>query len=190
MKYASKGNKRKKVSLFFFDVADVLVSSIVIVAIVFTFLFRVITVDGPSMTPNYVDGGKVLVSSWTTSPKLGDVVIITDVLEAGPIIKRVIATEGQTVDFDTVTKSVVVDGVQIDDSQFGVESGITEVIWQNYEMLNFPQVVPKGYVFVLGDNRIFSKDSRFAEIGMIDKRKILGKALVNIYPFKTFGAAK
>ncbi len=190
MKNADSGARAKSIQFFLFDLADVLVSSVVIVAIVFTFFFRIITVEGPSMNPNYVDGGKILVSSLVLHPKLGDVVIITDVLKEGPIIKRVIATEGQTVDFDAETKSVTVDGIPVDDSQFGIQSGITEILWNNYEMLEFPQIVPKGHVFVLGDNRIFSKDSRFAEIGMVDKRKILGKALVSLYPLQKFGLAK
>lgn len=190
MKYASKGSPERGVSGFLFDIADVLVSSVVIVAIVFTFFFRVVTVDGPSMEPNYINGGKVLISAGAPSVRFGDVVIITDVLEQGPIIKRVIATGGQTVDFDWAAKRILVDGVPVDDSEFGIQNGITEVLWQNYEMLEFPQVVPEGCVFVLGDNRVFSKDSRFAEIGMVDKRKILGKALFDLYPFDRFGLAK
>ena len=178
------------ISAFLFDLADVLVSSVVLVSLLFTFLFRVVTVEGPSMSPNYSSGEKLLISNGADNPKLGDVVIVADVLAEGPIIKRVIATEGQTVDFDAEAKSVLVDGKVIDDSQFGIEQGITEILWQNYEMLDFPQTVPEGCVFVLGDNRIFSKDSRFAEIGMIDKRKILGKALVSIFPFNKLGLAK
>lgn len=161
----------------------------VIIALIFTFLFRIVTVEGYSMLPNYDDGYRVISTNSSNNLKQGDVVIITNVHE-GSIIKRVIATEGQTVDLDPVKKAVVVDGVAVDDSQFGIKNGITEAGWNDYVGLVFPQVVPKGCVFVLGDNRTASLDSRYEKIGMVDERNVLGKVIFDIYPFNRFGPAK
>lgn len=172
-----------------FEWAEDLVIAIVLVATIFTFFFRIITVDGDSMEPNYTSENRVLVSGWMSDVKQGDVVIVTNLQSMkGPIIKRVIATEGQTVDFDAEKGAVLVNGVAVDDSQFGLENGITRIEWSNYESLSFPAVVPQGCVFVLGDNRTISMDSRYEQIGMIDKRNILGKTMLRVYPFEQFGA--
>jgi len=171
-----------------FEWMEDLTFMLVLVAIIFTFILRLITVDGTSMLPNYSDGDRVLVTGDIISVKQGDVVIINNVL-GGPIIKRVIATEGQTVDFDAKNKTVLIDGVPLDDSRFGVQNGITEISWSNYNMLEFPATVPEGCVFVLGDNRVLSLDSRFADVGMIDTRNILGKALIKVFPLNEISLA-
>lgn len=190
MQVQAEGKELGSAAKSAFEWAEDLVIAIVLVATIFTFFLRIITVDGSSMNPNYTDGNRVLVSGWVTDVKQGDVVIVTNIKTLdGPIIKRVLATEGQTVDFDAEKKAVVVDGVAVDDSRYGVENGITEINWSNYEMLTFPATVPAGCVFVLGDNRPISKDSRYQEIGMIDKRNILGKAMLKIYPFEQFSPA-
>ena len=116
----------------------------------------------------------------------GDVVIVVNALEE-PIIKRVVATEGQTVDFDPVLGEVLVDGVALPGSVFGIEDGITFVPDVPGQVLEFPQTVPEGCVFVLGDNRGHSTDSRFQSVGMVDQRNILGKVVFNIYPFSNLG---
>ena len=107
--------------------------------------------------------------------------------EQEPIIKRVIATEGQTVDIDYDTGTVYIDGEALNETQFGIENGITFHPYDGYEALVFPQTVPKGCVFVLGDNRRVSNDSRYADIGMVDVRHILGEAVFTLYPFDRFG---
>lgn len=169
-----------------FEWAEELSIALVFVVCLFTFLFRVITVDGPSMQPNYYDGDRVLISSLKGDLELGDVVIVTNVYD-GPIIKRVIATEGQTIDIKESTGAVVVNGEEINNTNFNVENGITQPAWANREGLEFPQTVPKGCVFVLGDNRTASLDSRYTSIGMIDERNVLGKAILNLLPFDKFG---
>ncbi len=146
----------------------------VAVILVFTFLFRVVTVTGKSMLPNFVEGEKVVVTSLGHRLEQGTVVVVTNVLEE-PIIKRVIATEGQTVDIDYETGVVYVDGEPLDETQFGIENGITTHPYDGYEAIVFPQTVPEGCVFVLGDNRNVSRDSRYTEVGMIDTRHIIGK---------------
>lgn len=113
--------------------------------------------------------------------------VIIDALEK-PIIKRVIATEGQTVDIDNSTGTVYVDGEELDNTQFDVDNGITYT--SDQDASRFPLTVPEGCVFVLGDNRVVSLDSRYAEVGTIPTEKILGKSVVRIYPFSRIGTTK
>ena len=163
-----------------------IVIALTLVILVFTFLFRVVTVTGESMLPNFVEGQKLIVTNLGHSVEQGTVVVITNVLNE-PIIKRVIATEGQTVDIDYETGVVYVDGKAVDETQFGLENGITTRPYSTLEAMVFPQTVPEGCVFVLGDNRSVSKDSRYTEVGMVDTRHILGEAVFTLYPFDRFG---
>lgn len=179
---APEEKKKKTVPEIVLEWAEELVIAVVIIALAFTFLFRVITVTGTSMVPNYNDGDRVLVTGLSFGLQQGDVVVITNVLEE-PIIKRVIATEGQTVDFDYDMKSVVVDGKPVDETKFGLQNGITDLPFTSFELLEFPQTVPEGCIFVLGDNRAVSEDSRYQIVGMIDRRNVLGKALFHLFPF-------
>ena len=176
------GQRKKNV----LDWVEELVIAVVIIGVVFTFFFRIITVTGNSMAPNYSDGDRVLVTGAALGVEKGDVVVVVNVLEE-PIIKRVVATEGQTVDFDPVLGEVLVDGVALPGSVFGIEDGITFVPDVPGQVLEFPQTVPEGCVFVLGDNRGHSTDSRFQSVGMVDQRNILGKVVFNIYPFSNLG---
>lgn len=163
-----------------------IVIALTLVILVFTFLFRVVTVTGESMLPNFVEGQKLIVTNLGHSVEQGTVVVITNVLNE-PIIKRVVATEGQTVDIDYETGVVYVDGEAVDETQFGLENGITTRPYSTLEAMVFPQTVPEGCVFVLGDNRSVSKDSRYTEVGMVDTRHILGEAVFTLYPFDRFG---
>ena len=172
-----------------FEWTETIVMAIVLVAVFFTFVVRVITVDGGSMQPTYYDGDRVLVSALGEPAEQGDVVIVVNALE-DPIIKRVIATEGQVVDFDPVQLEVTVDGNTIPGVRFGIENGITSVVDAPGRVLEFPQTVPEGCVFVLGDNRQNSTDSRFVEVGMIDRRNILGKVIFNLFPISKMGSTK
>ena len=165
---------------------ETIVMAVVLVAVVFTFVARVITVDGVSMEPTYYNGDRVLVTKLAGQAQQGDVVIVVGALEE-PIIKRVVATEGQTVDFDPELGEVTVDGQPLPGSVFGIEDGITFVPDLPGMVLEFPQTVPEGCVFVLGDNRDNSTDSRFVAVGMVDQRNILGKVVFNLYPVSKIG---
>lgn len=181
-------NKPSKWVISAFEWAESIIMAVIIVSVLFTFLVREITVNGTSMEPTYLNDDRVMITAVHGEIKQGDVVIVTNVQSiTGPIIKRVVATEGQTVDFDSAQRAVVIDGVPLDDSQFGLQNGITELVWTDQRMMTFPQTVPEGCVFVLGDNRPFSKDSRYEDVGMIDERNILGKVFMRIYPFDRFG---
>lgn len=168
--------------------AETIVMAVVLVAIVFTFVARVITVDGRSMEPTYYNGDRVLVTQLAGPAQQGDVVIVVEALDE-PIIKRVIATEGQVVDFDSELGEVTVDGQVVAGSVYGTEDGITYVPDLPGQVLEFPQTVPEGCVFVLGDNRDNSTDSRFVSVGMVDCRNILGKVIFNLYPLSRAGLA-
>lgn len=165
---------------------ETIVMAVVLVAVAFTFVARVITVDGVSMGPTYYNGDRVLVTKLAGQARQGDVVIVVGALEE-PIIKRVVATEGQTVDFDPELGEVTVDGQPLPGSVFGIEDGITFVPDLPGMVMEFPQTVPEGCVFVLGDNRDNSTDSRFVTVGMVDQRNILGKVVFSLYPFSKIG---
>lgn len=178
---AQKKKQHKGFARVVLEWTEELVIAVVIIAFVFTFLFRVITVTGTSMVPNFNDGDRVLVMN-AVNLQQGDVVVITNVLDE-PIIKRIIATEGQLVDFDYERGVVYVDHEAVDESRFGLKNGITKEPYTSFELLTFPQRVPDGCVFVLGDNRAVSEDSRYQKVGMVDKRNVLGKALFHLFPF-------
>ena len=156
-----------------------LVFGLVGVLLVFMFLFRMVVVSGPSMKQTLQDGDRLILLSniLYTNPKYGDIVVASkDSFKDGePIIKRVIATEGQTVDIDFEEGIVYVDGVALAESYTNTPTNL-------YEGTSFPLTVEKGHVFVLGDNRNDSLDSRSSNIGQIDKRELLGKAIFLAIP--------
>ena len=149
------------------------------VLLAFSLLFRVVVVSGPSMNETLVDGDWLLLvgNVLYREPKQGDIIVASkDSFDDGaPIIKRVIATEGQTVDIDFNIGVVYVDGVALEEDYTLTPTNL-------YEGIQFPIVVEEGCIFVMGDNRNKSKDSRSVEIGLIDTREVLGKAVFLIMP--------
>jgi signal peptidase I len=169
-----------------FEWVEALITSLVVVVMLFTFLFRIVNVSGPSMQPNLESGDRVVLQSYFYHPQRGDVVVITHAEQLDePIIKRVIALENQVVNIDFQTGTVSVDGVTLDESAY-IQNGITT----QRSDYSFPLTVPKGHVFVLGDNRKVSNDSRYKDIGMIDVNNILGKAEFVVFPFGRIGKIK
>ena len=173
-----EGTTPKKNNAFLSNLHDV-VFLVAGVLLVFSLLFRIVIVSGPSMKNTLVDGDwLVLVGNVLyNEPKQGDVVVACkEAYENGtPIIKRVIATEGQTVDIDFEEGIVYVDGVALDEPYTLTETTL-------FEGVTFPLTVDEGCIFVLGDNRGESKDSRSPEIGLIDRREILGRAIFVLFP--------
>lgn len=169
-----------------YEWASSLVFALTLAVLVFSFFIRVVTVNGISMLPTYNSGDRLLVSELSGEFKQGDVVVAVDVLD-DPIIKRVVATEGQTVEINTQEGVVYVDGRALDESAFGLQNGITTSVYTSLALTALPQTVPKGCVFLLGDNRGHSKDSRYTVVGMVDNRKILGKAVFGLFPLNKFG---
>ena len=162
---------------------EALISSLIVVVLLFTLLFRIVNVSGPSMLPTLQSNDRVLLTSYFYQPKQGDVVVITHTAKLQePIIKRVIALENQTVDIDFETGTVYVDGQALDENAY-IENGITT----QPSDYTYPLTVPPGHLFVLGDNRAVSNDSRSSAVGMIDERYVLGKAEFVVFPFSRFG---
>jgi len=157
------------------------VTWLVVILLVFLLLFRVVVVSGPSMNDTLVHGDYLLLINNVlyTNPKQGDIVVAakSSFKEGEPIIKRVIATEGQSVDIDFDAGIVYVDGVALEEPYTKTPTNI-------FEGVEFPLTVEEGCIFVMGDNRNESKDSRSPEIGLIDEREVLGKAIFLFLPGK------
>ncbi len=166
-----------------FDFVSIIVSATIIVALAFVFLFRTVGVSGSSMYPTLHDGDRIILSAFNLHPHTGQIVVTcqpskVDYIES-TLVKRVIATEGQTVDIDFDRGIVYVDGEALD------EPYVNELT-HDIEDFTKPITVPEGYVFVMGDNRNASTDSRDARVGFIRADYILGKALFRIAPFGNF----
>lgn len=178
-----------------FDWLDVFVKAMIVVVILFTAVFKIATIDGESMENTVFHGEKVIISNVFYTPKQGDIVVVSrnyknsaDCYErsSAPIIKRVIATEGQTVDIDFEKGIVYVDGKALDEPY-------TKTATTLHYDVEFPITVQNNCVFLLGDNRNDSLDSRASWIGangtgQVDKRYILGKVLTRIYPLNKIGS--
>ena len=157
------------------------------VTLIFLLVFRIIVVSGSSMKQTLIDGDYLLLLSnvFYREPQRGDVVVICKKSfdDGKSIVKRVIATEGQTVDIDFEAAVVYVDGVALEEPYINSPTNINEGT-------QFPLTVEEGCIFVLGDNRGVSRDSRDPAIGQIDKREVLGKALFLAFPGTDFGEAE
>ena len=171
-----KGMDAVKGDLYIWLQAFVLIS--VAVVLCFTYLGRVVTVSGSSMEPTLRNGDMLLLRSGAGGVEQGDVVVLTreDFLDE-PIVKRVIATEGQTVVIDYTENSVTVDGERLK------EPYVVEVMAQPYFSGPVETVtVPEGEIFVMGDNRNHSSDSRHSGLGTVDLRCVLGEAKAVLLP--------
>ena len=176
---AEKNKEKKSFSKDFksnvYEFVGVIITAIVAISIIFTFVFRVVGVVGSSMVPTLHDSDWLWVSAFNFKPQAGQVVIITQPNAFDePIVKRIIATENQTVDINFNTGDVFVDGVLLD------EPYINNRTIDN-EGITFPVTVPEGHVFVMGDNRQHSTDSRSDKIGFIREEYILGEVKYKIY---------
>jgi signal peptidase I len=165
-----------------YDWVQCLVAALLFCVLLFSFFVRIIGIVGTSMVPTFDNGDSVVISKLFYTPKQGDVVVLRkESFQEEPIIKRVIAVEGQTVSIDFDEHIVYVDGEALDEPY---------IYEPTTESLDFDGMitVPENCVFVMGDNRNNSLDSRFSLIGCVDEREIMGKVLFRVLPIDKFGA--
>ena len=156
-----------------------IVIAVILALIIRETLFTVVKVDGASMQNTLQHNDRLIVWRLGYEPKAGDIIVLQQEGK-DPYIKRVIATEGQEVNIDFVTHEVSVDGVVLD------EPYIKEPTSRRGDV-TFPVVVPDDCVFVMGDNRNNSMDSRVSSVGMVENDDVMGKAVLRIFPFQEFG---
>lgn len=176
----NQGNSKQagKGSRDLYEWVQALVCSVLAVVVVFTFFVRLIGVDGHSMVPTLQNGDRLLVvnSLLNDDYRQGDIVVLRKASFLGePIVKRVIAVGGQTVNIDFQTGIVYVDGKQLQ------EPYVNELTFLQ-EGTEFPLTVPEGSVFVMGDNRNNSSDSRDSRLGTVDARYVIGRAVLLAFP--------
>lgn len=165
------------------EYAESLAVVFVVMLLIFTFIARPATVDGESMIPTLQNGERLVISNLFYEPTAGDIVVLcgeADREEGKNLIKRIIATEGQTIDIDFEAGEVYVDGQKLD------EPYILEPTYLD-EGTEFPLTVPKGEIFVMGDNRNGSRDSRSLTVGTVKEEYIVGRVLFRFFPFDRFG---
>lgn len=183
-KKTAKAEEEETISLteFIFEWANALFLALVVVLLLLIFVFRQVTVNGTSMTNTLQHNDRLIATNFMYTPQNGDIVVISHGQNySKPIIKRVIAVGGQSLDIDYSTGEVKVDGVVQNEKYI---KGTTK---QLLNPLDIPEVIPDGYIFVMGDNREGSLDSRSKDIGLIPIDNIIGKAEWRTYPFESFG---
>ena len=171
---------------------DCIVLTVVCLLLVFTFVFRQVKIDGDSMNNTLLDEERVLVSNLFYTPENGDIVVISsEIYDNVPIIKRVIATEGQWIHISD-GKVYVGDSKDtmelLSEDYVGGQQTVDIIAGGFYGHYNYPLQIPENKVFLLGDNRSVSLDSRSEAIGLVDEEQILGKALYRVFPFGKFGS--
>ncbi len=168
-----------------FDWIQCIVFALIACILIFLFLCRTVGVIGGSMENTLHEGERLIISKLFYTPEYGDIVVLRqESFRDEAIIKRVIATEGQTVDIDFENCTVIVDGVPLDEPYTKDYGNYTYLDQQDFDG---EITVPEGCVFVMGDNRNGSTDSRTDSIGCVDARKILGRVIIRIAPLNKFG---
>lgn len=147
--------------------------------LIFTFVGRLIMVDGESMEPTLLHGEMMVVRSLGYTPRQGDIVVLTQAsFREDAIVKRLIARGGQRVEIDYAAGTVTVDGVVLD------EPYLKETMLPRGDVASL--TVPEGCIFVMGDNRNVSADSRYNYVGVVDERRVIGQAVAVVFPFSRF----
>lgn len=172
------GKKVSAAGMELYDWLQCIVAAILCGILIFIFVGRIIGVEGNSMLNTLQNGDKVIMSGLFYQPKYGDIVVLkTEAFGQTPIVKRVIATEGQTINIDFSSGEVTIDDHVI------LEDYIREPTTAQLDFVG-PITIPPGFIFVMGDNRNESTDSRSSLVGLVDTREILGKVLFIAIPGK------
>ena len=190
-----KKDEKKSAIHTVFDYVEMFVFTLAAVILLLSFFFRLCVVSGPSMNNTLLDGEQLLVSNLFYTPDTGDIIVFHQTSETSdkfnePIVKRVIATEGEFVKIDYVLNKVYVsaDNVFTEDEVLNEDYIIPgKPSYLPYNSNVFIYEVPEGHLFVMGDNRPVSADSRYAEVDFVDERRVLGKVLFRLTPFNKFG---
>lgn len=178
----------RKPSEKLFEWLEIFIISVAAVFVLFSFVARIAVVDGNSMYPTLSNNDKLLVRQIFYTPKQGDIIVCQSENYGldKPLVKRIIATEGQTVRLDRENWKIYVNGFPISEPYLVIGDG--KMV--NWEYDTDEIVIPKGHVFVMGDNRNNSLDSRFYGVGMIDERYIIGQVIYRFLPFDVLGPVK
>lgn len=169
-----------------YDWIESAITAVVFVILVFTFAGRLVGVEGESMLPTLNDKDRLVATNLLYQPENGDIVVVTKPNTRNePLIKRVIAVGGQTIDINFAENAVFVDGERIDEPYI-----LEPMDPDDSSNIPMPVTIPEGYVFIMGDNRNNSWDSRISEIGLVDKRHILGKIIYRVMPYSHIGVPK
>lgn len=163
--------------LFTYDWVGTLVFALAALSLLLAYAFRVVGVKGDSMLPSLTNGDKLLLSASDDSYRYGDVVVIDRYTDT-PLIKRVIAVGGDTVAIRP-DGAVLVNGVELDEPYIRGKTYLGDFVGE--------AVVPVGTLFVMGDNREVSNDSRFNEVGFVSEKDVVGRALYRVWPLRNFG---
>ncbi|MBQ8636870.1 MAG: signal peptidase I [Clostridia bacterium] len=201
-------NLKKEVFEWFYTI----VIAIIIAFVIKTFLFDFVVVDGPSMHPTLVHGDRLIITKLNYEPKAQDIIVLDSAYknrnayyeEKGDMnlaekfieyfslpaglkhkyyVKRIIGLPGQVVDI--IDNKVYVDGKALDENNY-----YTGETYEYDSNVSFPFTVSEGHVFVMGDNRPQSKDSRSSSLGEVPMEAILGKCVFRLFPFNSIGVLK
>ena len=186
---ASPAPDKKRILKEIVDYVVMFAVAITVVLLLFSFFFRLCTVSGSSMNDTLIHGERVVISDIFYTPRRGDIIVFHDTNTLNePVIKRVIATEGETVRIHYTSTGMSVYITDKDGNETQLEEDYIKYQYPTY--LPGTYEIPEGKVFVMGDNRSNSKDSRDPDIGFIDERSILGKVLFRVTPISKFGKLK
>ena len=189
IKPEAENKKRAKLMKDIVDYIELFVIAIGFVLLLFSFCCRLCSVSGPSMNNTLQNGEKVIISDLFYTPKRGDIIVFHDTNTLNePVIKRVIATEGERVAITYYGKYMKVSVTDKDGKVTLLEEDY--IVYEGPTYAPATYYVPEGTVFVMGDNRSHSMDSRHPDIGFVDERSILGRVLLRITPIKKFGTVK
>ena len=177
--------QKKKPSILedIFDWIETMAISILTIVLIFTFLFRIVQVDGPSMMQTLQNEDKLITTHLFYTPEHGDIIVCNSVGLQKIIVKRVIGLEGDVIDIDFKEGIVYRNGEAL-------EEDYTNILTTRKYDIDFPITVEEGTVFVMGDNRDASNDSRSSEVGLVETEQILGKVVFRLFPFDTFGTVE
>lgn len=189
---------KPKLAASIYDWVETFCYAMALMVVLFLLVCRYVTVDGDSMRETLHDSDKLIISGLGYTPETGDIVVVKVPAYQNPIIKRVIATEGQEVEIDFENWTVRVDGVLLEEDYINRNTNYVGINDDHREWMAGSQTgervlrftVEPGKLFVMGDNRNHSTDSRSSTVGQVDERQVLGRVLLRLFPFSAFGTVE